>query len=56
MNSAGDDDKLLVPDVIDGVRAGDGEDGNIVASQGLAQDLLLDKLGSLWVLHDLLHV
>ena len=56
MDPAGHNDKLLVPDVVDGVGAGDGQDGDIIARQRLTQDLLLDVLGSLRVLHDLLHI
>ena len=56
VDSAGDDDELLVSDVVDWIGAGDGEDGDIITSQSLTQHLLLHILSSLRVIHDLLQV
>ena len=56
VDPAGDDDELLVSDVVDWIGAGDGEDGDIITSQSLTQHLLLHILSSLRVIHDLLQV
>ena len=56
MNSAGYNHKLLVSDVKDRIGAGDSQDGDVIPGQGLAEDLLLDVLGTLRVSHDLLDV
>ena len=49
MDAACHDHKLLVPDVIHWVRAGDRQDGDVIPGQGLTQGLHLDVLRPLLV-------